>query len=152
MEDQNDQTNQEEPERIFELEEQRRINSEQEEGNEDGIRNGINNIEQNANQSTENETENAQRQIVVPQLHEPNNTIKIEPIPDVQFEDSKNFIKKKFIIYRTPNDFMDDQMKYFFDENQTNKIELKPFIPLNNSRNFKSKKEINEQKKTNQRK
>jgi len=147
MEDQNVQTNQEEPERIFELEEQRRINSEQEEGNEDGIRNGINNIEQNANQSTENETEDAQRQIVVPQLPEPNNMIKIEPIQDVQFEDSKNFIKKKFIIYRNHNDFTDELMKYLFDENQTNKIELKPFIPLNNSRNFKSIKEINEQKK-----
>ena len=146
MEDQNVQTNQEEPSRIFDLEEERRINSEQEEGNEDGIRNGINNIEQNANRSTENETEDAQRQIVVPQLPEPNNMIKIEPIQDVQFEDSKNFIKKKFIIYRH-NDFMDDLMKYLFDENQTNKIELKPFIPLNNSRNFKSKKEINEQKK-----
>ena len=147
MEDQNVQTNQEEPSRIFDLEEERRINSEQEEGNEDGIRNGINNIVQNANKSTEDNTEEVQEQIVVRQLPEPNNTIKIEPIPNAQFEDSKNFIKKKFIIYRNHNSFTDDLMKYLFDENQTNKIELKPFIPLNNSRNFKSIKEINEQKK-----
>ena len=60
-----------------ELEEQRRINTEQEEGNEDGIRNGIYNIPKNGNESTKNDSENAQEQIVVPEV---DNTIKNEPI------------------------------------------------------------------------
>ena len=141
MEDHNEQTNQEATSEIFDLEEQRRINTEQEEGNEDGIRNGIYNIPKNGNESTKNDSENAQEQIVVPEV---DNTIKIEPIPDVQLENSKNFIQKKFVTYLDDKNFTSSLMNYF-DENQMNKIELTPIIPLNNSRNYKSKKEINEQ-------
>ena len=141
MEDQNEQTNQEATSEIFEDEEQRRINTEQEEGNEDGIRNGIYNIPKNGNESTKNDSENAQEQIVVPEV---DNTIKIEPIPDVQLENSKNFIQKKFVTYLDDKNFTSSLMNYF-DENQMNKKNLTPIIPLNNSRNYKSKKEINEQ-------
>ncbi len=141
MEDHNEQTNQEETSGIFDLEEQRRINTEQEEGNEDGIRNGIYNIPKNGNESTKNDTENAPKQIVVPEV---DNAIKIEPIPDVQLKNSKNFIQKKLVTYLDPKNFTSSLMNYF-DENQMNKINLTPIIPLNNSRNYKSKKEINEQ-------
>ena len=141
MEDHNEQTNQEATSEIFDLEEQRRINTEQEEGNEDGIRNGIYNIPKNGNESTKNDSENAQEQIVVPEV---DNTIKNEPIPDVQLENSKNFIQKKFVTYLDDKNFTSSLMNYF-DENQMNKKNLTPIIPLNNSRNYKSKKEINEQ-------
>ena len=141
MEDHNEQTNQEATSEIFEDEEQRRINTEQEEGNEDGIRNGIYNIPKNGNESTKNDSENAQEQIVVPEV---DNTIKNEPIPDVQLENSKNFIQKKFVTYLDDKNFTSSLMNYF-DENQMNKKNLTPIIPLNNSRNYKSKKEINEQ-------
>ena len=141
MEDHNEQTNQEATSEIFDLEEQRRINTEQEEGNEDGIRNGIYNIPKNGNESTKNDSENAQEQIVVPEV---DNTIKNEPIPDVQLENSKNFIQKKFVTYPDDKNFTSSLMNYF-DENQMNKKNLTPIIPLNNSRNYKSKKEINEQ-------
>ena len=141
MKDQNEQTNQEATSGIFDLEEQRRINTEQEEGNEDGIRNGIYNIPKNGNESTKNDTENAQEQIVIP---EADNMIKIEPIPDVQLKNSKNFIQKKFVTYLNDKNFTSSLMNYF-DENQMNKKNLTPIIPLNNSRNYKSKKEINEQ-------
>ena len=141
MEDHNEQTNQEATSEIFEDEEQRRINTEQEEGNEDGIRNGIYNIPKNGNESTKNDSENAQEQIVVPEV---DNTIKNEPIPDVQLENSKNFIQKKFVTYLDDKNFTSSLMNYF-DEDQMNKKNLTPIIPLNNSRNYKSKKEINEQ-------
>ena len=141
MEDHNEQTNQEATSEIFEDEEQRRINTEQEEGNEDGIRNGIYNIPKNGNESTKNDSENAQEQIVVPEV---DNTIKNEPIPDVQLEHSKNFIQKKFVTYLDDKNFTSSLMNYF-DEDQMNKKNLTPIIPLNNSRNYKSKKEINEQ-------
>ena len=141
MEDHNEQTNQEATSGIFDLEEQRRINTEQEEGNEDGIRNGIYNIPKNGNESTKNDSENAQEQIVIP---EADNMIKIEPIPDVQLKNSKNFIQKKIVTYLDHKNFTSSLMNYF-DENQMNKKNLTPIIPLNNSRNYKSKKEINEQ-------
>ena len=141
MKDQNEQTNQEATSGIFDLEEQRRINTEQEEGNEDGIRNGIYNIPKNGNESTKNDTENAPKQIVVPEV---DNSIKIEPIPDVQLKNSKNFIQKKIVTYLYPKNFSSSLMNYF-EENQMNKINPAPIIPLNNSRNFKSKKEISEQ-------
>ena len=141
MEDHNEQTNQEETSGIFDLEEQRRINTEQEEGNEDGIRNGIYNIQKNGNESTKNDTENAPKQIVVPEV---DNAIKIEPIPDVQLKNSKNFIQKKIVTYLDDKNFT-SSLKNYFDENQMNKINFTPIIPLNNSRNYKSKKEINEQ-------
>ena len=90
MKDQNNKINQMSQEinsNFNDLQDQMQRNIEEEQS-EDGIRNVINNIASNENASTENETGTR---------NEPKDDQKIyksKPLPDVNFENSKNFVDK----------------------------------------------------------
>ena len=96
MEDQNKQSNQINQEidsNFADLQDQMQGNKEEEQ-NEDGIRITINNFASNENVSTENETGNRTAK------NEPKKIKKIyesKPLPDVNLENSKNFIDKSKI-------------------------------------------------------
>ena len=93
MKDQNNQNNQinqmnqEIDSNFNDLQDQMQRNIE-EEKNEDGIRNVMNNIASNENASTENETETRN------EPKEDQKIYKTKPLPDVNFENSKNFLEK----------------------------------------------------------